>query len=461
MTRAGWYGTAPRRRQRWLCEPRDGSRAHRFTELLPRLEAGQAHCSECSTLLDAWEGQTAPRTYVWHARQIAATLLDLSRGATYRDAARRARQAAGRVPRDSAGRVDLQRLADGQLAANWVDVFADVITAPRLPVRWPRVLVIDSVEFRLSAGPRAGEQFHVFCAMGADGRSVLPVRIEPFPDKSKASWDAFFASLPGTPALIVSDMDGAIAKSISASFPRDGEPTPEHRLSEFHVKRSLRRLLPEELLAGDPLPALGQAFPQALTSFEAWEAFLGAVEDAEAAGHDFRALHRWLDRYGVRLGAQAGTRNRYLPNSTGAVENQIRGTIERYLGDRASRLGNRARLCRLLDLICVEQRGDADEVAWAEDIRAHLLTRAGRADRQRQQDDERGRPSLYEPVAPRSTSGPASDPTPTMKASTAAAVREPGPPPAGMSEDEWRDWYDAGAPDELPRGTTPDEDRPF
>ena len=77
------------------------------------MEAGQTHCSECSTLLDAWEGQTAPRTYVWHARHIAATLLDLSRGATYRDAARRAREAAGRVPRDSAGRVDLQRLADG------------------------------------------------------------------------------------------------------------------------------------------------------------------------------------------------------------------------------------------------------------------------------------------------------------------------------------------------------------
>jgi hypothetical protein len=440
-----------------LCEPRGGGRPHRFTEVLPRLEAAQAHCSECSTLLDAWEGQTAPRTYVWHARHIAATLLDLSRGATYRDAARRAREAAGRVPRDSAGRVDLQRMGDGQLAANWVDVFADVVTAPRLPDRWPPVLVIDSVEFRLNAGPRAGEQFHLFCAMGADSRRVLPVRIEPFPDKSKRSWDAFFASLPGTPGLIVSDMDSAIDKSISASFPRDGDPTPEHRWSEFHVKRSLRRLLPDELLEGDPLPALGQAFPQALMSFEAWEAFLTAVEDAEAAGHDFRALHRWLDRYGVRLGAQAGTRTRFTINSTGAVENQIHATLERYLGFRASRLGNRARLCRLLNLICVEQRGEADEVAWAEDIRAHLLTRAGRAEHQRQHDDERGRPSLYQPIAPRSTPAPAGEPMLTTKASTAAAVPEPGPPPAGMSEDEWRDWYGTGAPD-PPHAETGDED---
>jgi hypothetical protein len=451
VTRAGWYGTAPRRRQRWLCEPRDGGRPHRFTELLPRLEAAQAHCSECSTLLDAWEGQTAPRTYVWHARQIAATLLDLSRGATYRDAARRARQAAGRVPRTKAGMVDLDRAADGQLAANWVDVFADVITAPRLPDRWPRVLVVDSVEFRLSMGPRAGEQFHIFCAMGADSRRLLPVRIEPFPDKSKASWDAFFASLPDTPKVIVSDMDGAIAKSISASFPRDGAPAPEHRLSEFHVKRSLGRLLPDELIKGDPPPPLGQAFEKALTSFEAWDAFLSAVNDAEDAGYEFRALHRWLDKYGTRLGAQAGTRNRHHPNSTGAVENQIRGTLERCLGNRASRLGNRARLCRLLDLICVEQRGDANEVAWAEDIRTHLLSRAGRADRQRQHDDERGRPSLYAPVAPRPT--PSSAPTPPTEpaepaaAATTATASDPGPPPAGMTEQEWRDWYGRGAPD--------------
>lgn len=54
VVRAGWPGEAPHRRQRWLCQPRNGDKPHKFSELLPRQEADASHCSECSSVLDPW-----------------------------------------------------------------------------------------------------------------------------------------------------------------------------------------------------------------------------------------------------------------------------------------------------------------------------------------------------------------------------------------------------------------------
>lgn len=68
VVRAGWHGSAPHRRQRWLCSPPNGDPAHRFTEVLPRQQAAASHCSECSSVLDPWEGQAGAREYAFSAR---------------------------------------------------------------------------------------------------------------------------------------------------------------------------------------------------------------------------------------------------------------------------------------------------------------------------------------------------------------------------------------------------------
>lgn len=97
VVRAGWAGKEGRRRQRWQCSPPDGAASHRFFEVLPRIEAQSDHCLECSTALEAWEGQPAPRGYVWSAREVAAALVGVARGDTYRAAALRGRSSSDGV----------------------------------------------------------------------------------------------------------------------------------------------------------------------------------------------------------------------------------------------------------------------------------------------------------------------------------------------------------------------------
>ena len=56
----------------------------------------------------------------------------------------------------------------GQIAANWVDVFAEVVTAPEAPTQWPERLAIDSVGFITGnqALVRAGMGFNLLVGVG-------------------------------------------------------------------------------------------------------------------------------------------------------------------------------------------------------------------------------------------------------------------------------------------------------
>ena len=96
VSRAGWYGTAPHRRQRWECHPLSGERPHRFTEVLTRQEAATSHCADCSSELDVWEGQSGARAYSFSARDIAHGLARVAQGDSYRRAAAHTRVVARR-----------------------------------------------------------------------------------------------------------------------------------------------------------------------------------------------------------------------------------------------------------------------------------------------------------------------------------------------------------------------------
>src|SRR6266545_3997486 len=98
VVRAGWYGRAGQRRQRWLCRPVEGE-PHRFAEVLPRIVASAAEhvCADCATQLEPWEGQPAPRLYGFAARDVAHALALVAGGASYRATAAAVRTAAGRA----------------------------------------------------------------------------------------------------------------------------------------------------------------------------------------------------------------------------------------------------------------------------------------------------------------------------------------------------------------------------
>src|SRR6266567_4252258 len=173
VVRGGWYGKPPHRRQRWWCVPSSGDPKHRFTPVLTRQGEPHPYCVECSTGLEPWEGQAGAREYRFAAREVGEALVAVAKGSSYQTAAQAARRHAGRLPEaadDGFERGWRRRdpARDGQLVANWIDVFTGLVCAGERPARWPEVLLIDSKNFRVRTGERAGRGFHVFAAMGCD-----------------------------------------------------------------------------------------------------------------------------------------------------------------------------------------------------------------------------------------------------------------------------------------------------
>jgi hypothetical protein len=402
VVRAGWYGKPPHRRQRWLCRPANGDPKHRFTPVLTRQGEPGAYCVECSTGLEPWEGQAGAREYRFCAREVGEALAAVAAGASYRSAAEAARKRAHREPprarRPKPGARIRDPMRDGQIVANWIDVFADVLCAEELPSSWPKgALLVDSKGFRVRSGIHAGRGFHVFCAMGAEAprpgrRSRAPKlwRLEPFARKDQAAWEEFFSSLEGAPEVIVSDADHALACAIRSVF---GERGPEHRLCEWHLGRKLREHLPEEALEDRSHP-VARALPGAFRSPEQWEALLAAIDAEPPGGHSMALARSWLERYGKRIAAQVATRDPARPNSTGPVEQVLR-EVDRRIGDRVGSFTNRARMSKLLELMTLELSGEADGRLWADRLRERLYLAGGHAVAQRSHDDSKGTHSLF------------------------------------------------------------------
>lgn len=404
VVRDGWYGEAPHRRQRWRCTPSNGDRRHRFTPVLTRQGEPHAYCVECSTGLEPWEGQAGAREYRFAAREVGEALVAVAQGSSYQVAAEMARRRAGRLPKSASlrevgewRRRDPAR--DGQIVANWVDVFCDLVCAGELPERWPHTLLIDSKNFRIRTGDRAGRGFQVFAAMGWDPGEPgkwAPVprlwRLEPFPRKDQPAWEAFFGALNGAPEVIVSDGDHAIAVAIENVF---AEAHVEHRLCEWHLGRKLRQHLPDEVLA-DPCHPITRALGGAFGSPQAWQELVEAI-DAERTTGEHRPLTlviAWLETYGPQIEAQTATRDPSAPHSTGPVEKLIDVELERRIGDRVGSFTNRTRISKLLNLISLDITGKADSRQWADRLRERLYLAGGRPKNQRPHDDPKGIYSL-------------------------------------------------------------------
>lgn len=395
MVRDGWYGKPPHRRQRWLCRPPNGDRRHRFCEVLPRQATSKHFCVECSTRLERWEGQAGARHYWFSAREAGQALALVAGGESYRQSARAARIAAGRTRRALTGRRGRRRdpNLDGQLVAYWVDVLAPIVCAGELPSAWPERLALDSVEFRIDRGPRAGESFHVFAAVGHDepGRPLV-WRMAAFPRRTQADWEEFLSPLAGTPRLVVTDFDRAVRNAVESVFPRPGQRAPELRLCELHLRRSLENALAP--LTDRPQQPVMAAYRHALYHRDNWALFERDARHAHGQAHPpLPALMRWLDNYGDTVAAQLRTRSSLGPNSIGAVEAALRQVERAFLG-RSQGFGNRARLNLLLGLMTLHQNGDADPRRWADRLRERLHPRGGVPPQQRPHDDSQGRPSL-------------------------------------------------------------------
>jgi hypothetical protein len=394
VVRAGWYGKAPHRRQRWLCRPGNGDRPHRFCEVLPRQATSEHFCVECSTRLERWEGQAGARRYLFSAREVGYALSLVAGGESYRGAAQVARLAAGRTRGGLTGRRGRRRdpNLDGQLVANWVDALAPIVCAGQLAAAWPRWLALDSREFRIDRGPRAGESFHVFAAVGHDEPARPSVwRMAAFPRRTQQDWEQFLLALDGTPELVITDADKALRNALQSVFPRAHDEPPRMHRCELHLRRSLENVLAP--LTDSPDHPLLRAAPQAFYSPDHWARFETDARASHRRGDPpLPALIRWLDTNAADLARQLASRTAG-PRSTGAVESALRNVEGAFLG-RSQSFGNRPRLNHLLDLMTLHANGRSDPRTFADHLRERLHPAGGIAPDQRPHDDPKCTPSL-------------------------------------------------------------------
>jgi hypothetical protein len=375
-----------------LCRPATGDPPHSFTPTLTRQQHARAaphgFCLECSTQIEPWEGQAGARRYQFAAREVGEALALVARGATYREAAFAARRDGGRLPAVRlTGRAERRDAArDGQLVANWVDVFTEPLCTGLLPEEWPEVVVIDSAELRVKCGQRRGQGFHVIGAVlePPDQQRLEPPplarRVSPdSPTKDAAAFERFCDALRGVPRVVITDMDNATRLGVAHAFADQTGALPEMRIGEWHLGRSLRRRIPDGLFA-DPANPVMQRLGPAFYTPARWQAFIDAVEqEHRARTHGpLSGLLRWIDDHGALIEHQSATRDPRIPNSTSPIEAPL-AEIKWRFEDRAGVFTNLARMNKLLALMALDLRGNADGPRLGRPAaRAHLPRRRPR-----------------------------------------------------------------------------------
>jgi hypothetical protein len=403
VVRDGLYGRPPRRRQRYRCaNPRNPAEWHRFTPKVMRLEAVESHCLECASPLEHGEGPNAARRYDFAAREIAAVLVAVGKGATYSQAALTARQSVFRTSQHFAaayrpfeqraqpGRAGNETSRHGTLAATWVEAFTDVVLGTE-PVPAPLILLLDSASFWRRQGGRRRHAFSVLMAYGYDswpGRGRL-LAAAAHPRATVLTWEDFLHGLPGTPQVVVSDRAQEIRQALDARWPIPGVGNrPEKVYCRWHLARNLREALAEDIPhAAARQHPLYESAERAFDSIAAWKTYV-RVTTASLRRFDLSkpkvpAAVRWLTENDLLVRAQIARRpDRIGPESVGPLEADVTFFRERLRG-RAQSLRNQPRTNQLLRLMVAARQGVADEREWAERIRRWLLEHDGQAPRQR------------------------------------------------------------------------------
>jgi hypothetical protein len=353
----GTYGTAARRRRRYRCLPGNGEPPHRFSEPLPRQ---LAHAGD--------GGAVTPRHFSYTAAEIAAALVAVGEGMSYRAAAsavQRRRRGAGAGP-------------DGNSVADWVEIFAPVVFARSAKTTWPRAVVLDSLGFHVRSLDARGrplpQDVRAFQILGAfePGAGIVALQAFPgaYPRRGRVLWEEFLRSLAGTPAHVVCEPDPDLVAAIARAW----TPAPVTFLCHSHLRGQLLDVLRDEgIVPGEPLSNAGE---RAFSGLREWREFVDFYRPRR-----LRRLERWLEHHGDRIAWQLQTA-RGAETSTDVLEEKL-GLLGERLSARRGNLRNRERTNRLLMLVQLELNALADEKRYARIIEEELLARGGRADRRR------------------------------------------------------------------------------
>ncbi|NQW71561.1 MAG: hypothetical protein HQ453_02415 [Actinobacteria bacterium] len=137
-----------------------GGSHHRFIDALGRTRTLYLTCQECENHIAPHEGPSALAEFEYLVRDVADALVQLGRGSSYTDTAKRVRLVANvgktNTPRD---------VVNGQTVAEWVADFTTVVAARHQETVWPECLVRDSTEFQWT-NPRTGTSEQMGQALG-------------------------------------------------------------------------------------------------------------------------------------------------------------------------------------------------------------------------------------------------------------------------------------------------------
>jgi hypothetical protein len=198
VVRNGRYG--PLGQQRYRCIPVAGRR-HTFSVLSDVSPADDEE--ERHPLQDDARSSRLP-SYRYDVAEIAAALVSIGGGASYRQAAIRA----------SAG-----TSSNGQLVANWIRDFGPAVTAPDLARSWPRLVAMGILSLQRQPGTGTGPVIQV--AVGADDAATPPrlwdARVAGGDDQRE--WREFLSRRPGAPTVVIAAGAHALAAAAAAVWP--------------------------------------------------------------------------------------------------------------------------------------------------------------------------------------------------------------------------------------------------
>lgn len=376
-------------RTRFKCAPRatqdDAWKKHPFYVPTPRREprAGLAvldrTCDECEHVMVRSEGPVTARRFIYSAREAAKVLKSVPYGGTYREISHDVRRHAHRGIEDDHGR--LVTSANGSLAADYLDLYADLVYDHFAPTEWPEVVALDALPFRVRAWAdgqtvRGGKpKASILGAFGYPevGKKGRVWHVAVSGGLDQLSWEHFLRSMPTNPTrpprYVICDDDAALQLAVAAVWPQ-----ATIYVSEDAIRRSADKTLGRTKKLGGRRYEVEQAIYRATWSPRHWREL---EELARILPPDGQDLRDWIVGKRPLMERQFRVRQRSLPRSAGALE-QFFTVLKDVIGIRRYRFRNAFRLERLARMVVLRHTQEADEREFARLIRQHLEANDGR-----------------------------------------------------------------------------------
>lgn len=336
-------------RERFRCFP-DGGVRHTFSVPVALIPGDTARLSpamgeQLVASRRARMGSRTPHT----PQEVALTLLRLGAGMTYR-------QASSLIRPDE--RPNAQ--SSWRLAADWCEMFSPLVTAGRLPHRWPDEVFVGWVP--LAAPSRDGEPSWGLLAVAerTGPQSGRLVAVSAAPEGDQAAWEDLFSRLEGRPSYIVGDDDSA-ARAAMASVWGSTPTAPQWVSSHWHLRRKLRTLIRRMSRTDMSAEVLTPLIEGSLASVAEWGEFRLAVHRTVPGSLLDEFVSGCYDDVAAQL---ADLSKRPDALRTSAPIEPLTAAIRSVLAPRRGRLANQERTQRLLDLMLAHHLKKDDPEAY-------------------------------------------------------------------------------------------------